>query len=548
MTYEEAIAGYEKLAEGSFMAQLHAVGSTDVGQPLHVLIIDKDGDTDLGETAEDKVVVLINNGIHPGEPCGIDASFKLATNLLSRDKKWEKLLNKTRVCIIPVYNVGGALNRGCCSRANQNGPDAYGFRGNARNLDLNRDFIKSDSQNAWAFQRIFQAVRPQVFVDTHTSNGADYQYTMTMITTQPDKATEALTTYIRDRANPEVFKRMADRGWEMTPYVNSMGRTPNSGIQDFLETPRYSTGYAALYHALGFTAETHMFKPFADRVESTYQFLWSLLELANDDRDEILRMYANARAQVRVQQEFALSWELDTTQWREIPFRGYKVDTLISEVTGQERIRYDRDRPENLTIRYFDHFKPKVTVKAPSHYIIPQGWHEVLDRLKANGVRMYALEEDEVKEVEAYHISDYDTGTRPYEGHYLHRDVEVEVISEDIQFRAGDFLIPVDQYAKRYIIETLEPQGVDSFFAWNFFDSILQQKEWFSDYVFEDKAAEMLLENPALKTEFEEKQGSDEQFAASAFYQLYWLYQHSNHYEQSFNRYPVYRFHQSSSE
>jgi hypothetical protein len=31
------------------------------------------------------------------------------------------------------------LNRNSTSRTNQNGPEEYGFRGNARNFDLNRD-------------------------------------------------------------------------------------------------------------------------------------------------------------------------------------------------------------------------------------------------------------------------------------------------------------------------------------------------------------------------------------------------------------------------
>ena len=100
------------------------------------------------------------------------------------------------IVIIPVYNVGGALNRGSYSRANQNGPEAYGFRGNARNLDLNRDFIKCDSRNARSFNRLFNQWKPDVFVDTHTSNGADYQYVMTLISTQKDRLGGALGEFL----------------------------------------------------------------------------------------------------------------------------------------------------------------------------------------------------------------------------------------------------------------------------------------------------------------------------------------------------------------
>ena len=64
---------------------------------------------------------------------------------------------------IPIYNVGGSLNRNSTSRTNQNGPKSYGFRGNARNFDLNRDFIKNDTKNAKTFAQIFHKVKPDVF-------------------------------------------------------------------------------------------------------------------------------------------------------------------------------------------------------------------------------------------------------------------------------------------------------------------------------------------------------------------------------------------------
>lgn len=540
MAYEELIRAYQDLGQVSDRCELHAVGKTDIGKPLHVLIINPDGDCGLTPNYS-KPTLLINNGIHPGEPCGIDASYKLAELLVNGGPEWDALLSKVRVAIIPVYNVGGALNRGCCSRANQNGPDAYGFRGNARNLDLNRDFIKSDSQNATAFHTIFRSLKPHVFIDTHTSNGADYQYTMTMITTQPDKASAVLGDFIREEANPAIYERMEARGWGMSPYVFSMGRTPFQGIRDYLETPRYSTGYTALFNTLGFTSETHMFKPFADRVESTFQFEWALTEWMAENSARILQLKKAADEAARTQSTFELAWELDTTLYQEIPFRGYHVDSLQSQVTGGPRIRYNRDKPRNETIRYYDHYKASVVVEAPSAYIIPQAWTEVVDRLQEAGVMMNQLATDVVKDVEAYHITDYDTGSRPYEGHYLHSDVQVESVHETVQFYQGDWLVKVNQPCNRFIVETLEPQGVDSYFAWNFFDSILQQKEWFSDYVFEDKAAAMLASDPALAAEFEAAKTSDASLSESAFGQLYWLYKHSDNYENSFNRYPIFR-------
>ena len=117
--------------------------------------------------------------------------------------------------------------------------------------------------------------------------------------------------------------------------------------------------------------------------------------------------------------------------------------------------------------------------------------------------------------VEMYYIENFETTKNPYEGHYLHYNTKVRREKQSIQFRKGDMLIKVNQKGNRYIVETLEPHAVDSYFNWNFFDGILQQKEWFSPFAFETTAQQVLKENPQLKTDFEAKQKSDTEFAAS---------------------------------
>jgi len=119
VTYDEAIQQYELLGQSNEGAFLVEYGTSDIGKPIHLFIINKGGDQDPNEFDAKKSVLFINNGIHPGEPCGVDASLKLARNLLTRNPKYTKLLDSVIVCIVPMYNVGGALNRNCCVRANQ---------------------------------------------------------------------------------------------------------------------------------------------------------------------------------------------------------------------------------------------------------------------------------------------------------------------------------------------------------------------------------------------------------------------------------------------
>ena len=177
-TYFEVIDMYSELSIMSPFVNLVEIGFSDAGYPIHEVIFSSDG-TFTAEEARDrkKKVLYINNGIHAGEPCGVDASMIFFRDLVSDPTEHESM-GELVIVAIPFYNIGGALNRNTYSRANQVGPAEHGFRGNARNLDLNRDFIKCDSKNAMTLNQSISRWRPDIFLDTHTTNGADYPYPM----------------------------------------------------------------------------------------------------------------------------------------------------------------------------------------------------------------------------------------------------------------------------------------------------------------------------------------------------------------------------------
>jgi len=542
-TWQETVDTYRNLAKMHPQTKLHEIGYSDGGKPLHLFVINKNGTLEWDQLAmQDKPILLVNNAIHPGEPCGVDASIALCQLLLDPQSKYAHLLDSAVVCILPMYNIGGALNRGCCSRANQNGPEQYGFRGNERNLDLNRDFIKCDSQNARAFNQMFSRLNPHLFVDTHTSNGADYQYTMTMISTQPDKAGPVIGSYMKNTIDPWLYNRMKERNWEMIPYVESINKIPDNGIYGFLETPRYATGYAALFNTIAYTSEAHMLKPYEDRVEATLHFLLSLLEFTNANAQEIIVNKAKADKQVQEAQQLPLRWQLDTTVYQSIEFKGYEAEYEKSEVSGALRLKYNRQKPYTKSIKLYNKHTITLSSTIPEYYIVPQAWREVLERLSLNGVEMTSFKSDTLVFAETYYIEDFSSPSQPYEGHYIHHEVACKRVLLNIHVLAGDYLISTHQAKRRYIVESLEPQGMDSFFTWNFFDSMLQQKEWFSDYVFEEEAAQMLQNDPALKSQLEELKLRDPAFAQSNWAQLYYLYQQSKNFEISMNRYPVLRY------
>ncbi|MEZ5015278.1 MAG: M14 family zinc carboxypeptidase [Chitinophagales bacterium] len=538
-TYEQVINYYaEKAAQYPFIS-MRAEGLTDAFQPLHLVLFDTEGKTSAEQArAAGKTIILINNGIHPGEPDGIDACIQF-TEAYINDTAFRAQCKDLLICIIPVYNIGGALNRGSYSRANQNGPQAYGFRGNAQNYDLNRDFMKCDSYNALAFARIFRQIDPDVFIDTHVSNGADYSYVMTIIPTQKDKLQEPLGTYLEYDMMPALYAGMEKAGFPMCPYVNEIDKTPDNGIAGFLDLARYSTGYTSLYQTIGFMPETHMLKPYEQRVASTIAFIHCCISFAAEHGEELQEKRKEAMQNIRLANTMDLNWELDMGTHYDFLFSGYAAKYKPSAVSGLDRLYYDRNEPYTKNIPVYDHYIPSKQIICPKAYIVPRAWHDVVERLGANNVRYRTLEQDSLVEVEMYHIDDVESSETPYEGHYYHKKVVVTKYSDSILFRRGDLYIDLDQPAKRYIIEALEPEAPDSFFAWGMFDAILMQKEWFSDYVFEDLAAEILEKDPALQKQLEDKRASDPAFAADAWEQLRFVYERSVYYEPTYRRYPV---------
>ena len=538
-TYFECIDFYKSLAKSFSTVKILTGDTTDAGYPLHVILFSSDKTFNPNKWHEQhKVVLLINNGIHPGEPDGIDASMMFLRDLAEGKIKAPAYVV---IAVIPVYNIGGCLNRNNFSRVNQNGPESYGFRGNAENLDLNRDFIKADSKNAFAFEKIFQQLNPDIFIDNHVSDGADYQHTLTLLTTQHNKLEGEIGDFLHDVFEPALYKSMQAKKWEMCPYVNFEESSLRNGWDAFYDPPRYSTGYAGLFETIAFMPETHMLKPYADRVKSVYAFMQTVAEEASTFSNAILAKRMASLNAIKQQKEFPLRWKVDSSKFDNIDFKGYDTSMKISEVTGLPRYYYDHSKPFEKQIKFYNYFSPSVSTQKPKAYVIPRGWHEVIDRLKLNAVIMHQLKNDTTINVEYYLVTDYKSLAKAYEKHHPNYDIKTETKTGSIRFFKGDYIIYTGQFSDRYIVEALEPLADDSYFSWNFFDAVLQRKEFYSDYRWEDVAADYIKQHPEVKSELEEREKTDSVFAKSAEQQLYFVYTHSPYSEPGYMRIPVFK-------
>ncbi|TXD73218.1 hypothetical protein ESU54_08765 [Aequorivita antarctica] len=541
-TYNEVIAFYLVLEKEFPSLSVYEIGQTDSGFPLHLVVFNpqkkNQKKTDKAFSKNGKNVLLINNGIHPGEPDGIDA-----TMLLFRDYAENKIPTpkNTIIATIPIYNIGGALNRNSTSRTNQNGPEEYGFRGNARNYDLNRDFIKSDSKNAHAFAEIFHWLNPDLFIDNHVSNGADYQYVLTHLFTQHNKLGGELGNYLHTSLMPQLEDSLHQKNWDITPYVNVFNEVPEKGFDQFMDSPRYSTGYTSLFNTLGMMVETHMLKPYKQRVDGTYELMKTFINIADADADKIKTLRRNLFEKNKIGSYYPISWEVDSSKTSILKFKGFEGKMVPSAITGAERLKYFRDKPFIKDITYYNYYKATDSVSIPSAYIVPKGYWNVIELLKLNNIEFNEFKNDTTISAEVYSIKSFETVKNPFEGHYLHYKTEVAKKTENVSVKSGDILVKTKQPGVRYLLETLEPSAPDSFFNWNFFDAILQQKEGFSPYVWEDMAEKFLNENPEIKREFENKKHNEPVFAKNWYLQLDWIHKQSPYYEKSHLRYPIVR-------
>jgi len=503
-TWADCIAWYEALArQYPAVLRFEKIGVSDAGVPIHAGVVSSDGVFDREAIkAAGRAIFFNNNGIHPGEPEGVDGCMALVRDFCLEPERLTAL-GTTVFLFVPLYNVDGAFNRANTSRVNQDGPEQFGFRGNSRHLDLNRDFVKCDTLTARVFNELFTAWDPDVMVDTHTSNGADYSYTMTLIHTQADKLGGGLGEFLRADMLPAMYAGMEARGWPTCPYVNPVQDSPDHGIAEFLETARFSTGYAALHHTIGFMPETHMLKPFKDRYESMRALVDVALAFTVQNAARIQQLRRAAKEAGRTRAEWPVRWKMDEANPSSFRFKGYEARYKKSALGDYARLYYDRSSVWERDIAYYNSFPVEQAVPAPQAYVVPQQWREAIERLQWNGVRMERVEADRVQHVAYYHIDWVTSRPTAYEGHMFHDDVVLERRHGSVQLRAGDYLVPLDQDNARYAVETLEPLAHDSFFRWGFFNSVLEKKEAYSEYVFEDEAEKLLVQEPALAAKFE---------------------------------------------
>src|SRR2546421_4641918 len=543
--YDETVAYCRKLAAASPLVRYMEFGHSGEGRALP-LVVAAQGDTFTPEAAHraGKVVVLIQANIHAGETDGKDAGLALLRDIVIT-KTRAGLLDHTAVLFIPIYNLDGHERRSPYNRINQNGPAEMGWRANATNLNLNRDYMKADAPETRAWLRLWNEWQPDLFIDCHVTDGADFRYDVTYQYEAGENVPAPLREWWRTAYEGRIVPAAEAAGRLFSTYlVFRDNRDPqHKGVEGFIGTPRFATGYTPLRNRPGLLIETHMLKDYRTRVLGTYDLLRAALEEVNHDPEGLLRADHAADEQVtnegrRYDPTRKVALRLAFTD-KSVPrlIKGIEFHTELSDVSGALRVVYGT-KPFDYTVPFFNETHAVVSVAPPLYYIIPPQWTSVIDVLAAHGLRMQRLAEPLTVDVESYRFSEVKWGNSSFEGRVVVAQKN-QVISERRTYRAGSVVVSLAQPAARVALNLLEPDAPDSFVAWVCFNSVFEQEEYGEDYVLEKLAREMLAHDEKLRQEFEQRVANDPKFAASAQERLRFFHERSPYWDRQLNLYPV---------
>ena len=544
-SYADTLAYLHRLADAApGTLRVETFGTTPEGRPMTVVVAAKDGDlTPERARAAGKPVVLLQAGIHPGEIEGKDAGLMLLRDFAVTGRL-PHLLDHAVLVFIPVYSVDGHENSGPYFRINQNGPEEMGFRGQSQYLNLNRDYVKAEAPETRAWLALWNTWHPDLLVDIHTTDGADYQYDLTWYAEDAHKLPPSIAAWQQAAYDGDVMPRYEKLGHLASAYLEFKdGRDITKGIANFGSGPRFSTGYAAIRNRAGLLIETHMLKPYEVRVRGTYDVVRSVMAHVNADPASLRRASTDADAWAASQagKSLPVTFKEDPVP-KPVTLKGFAFTQTKSDISGDTWVRYDPKVKKDYAIQSWIGLLPDVSAPIPSAWAIPAQWTTLIDRLDAHGIPYTRTKAAARVTVTHDVLTHPQWAEKPFEGHHLLKDVDVASSTEDVELPAGTVIVRADNADAMVALNLLDARAPDSLLRWGYLDAIFEPKEYGEPRVVEALARKMIAEHPALKDEFDARLKSDPAFAASPRARLAFFFERSPWYTaQKVGDYPVMR-------
>ncbi|MFL6619715.1 MAG: M14 family metallopeptidase [Povalibacter sp.] len=520
-------------------------GRSPEGRTMWALAASADGTLD-AQTARSRQrpVALMQGGIHAGEIDGKDAGF-LALREMLEGRAAKNSLSTVTFVFVPVFSVDGHERFGKWNRPNQVGPEEMGWRTNAQNLNLNRDYTKADAPEMQAMLRLLNEWDPVLYVDLHVTDGAEFEHDVSY-NVAPTRAGDPDLVRNASGLLDEMMKRATAAGSLPVDFYPSLIRDddPQSGFAVAIGPARFSHYYWARRNRIGVLVETHSWKDYPTRVRITRNAIVHMMEVASTQGGEWRRaaQAADERASHLGGSSVPLVYD-NTDHKRTIEFRGYEYTREPSAISGTLVTRYNNKKSQIWRIPLFDQVKPAVSAVAPrGGYIVPAAYAQFMqEKLKLHAIDAIVVSAAHpAANVESFRATSVKNSQSTFEGHTT-ATLAGEWKRESRDVPAGSLFVPIAKARSQLAMTLLEPNDPDSFVSWGFFNTSFEQKEYMEAYVAEAVAEEMLKKDPAVKKEFERRLAEDLAFASSPTARLNFFYQRSSSWDERLNLYPVYR-------
>lgn len=534
--YATTLEFLRRLDRASSLVSMREIGRSAGGRPLMLVIATRDPRHDFDSLRRSpRARVLAQAGIHAGEVDGKDAVLLLLRDIVTGRRS--DVLDRATLLFVPVFNPDGHERVSHSGRVNQRGPENAGWRTNGRNLNLNRDYAKLAAPETRALVDLLAAVDPDLYLDLHVTDGMDHQYDVTYGSNVHEPWSPAIAAWLGGEYRRTVDAGLTEAGHAPGQfYLERNPRDPAAGMVHPRMTARLSNGYGDLRHVPSVLLEMHSLKPYKRRVLGTYAFVEQSLLAAGRDVEVLRRAIREDRA--RRAESLPVAFALQAQPARELEFLGIAHETFDSPITGIREVRW-LGTPVTQRVPVFS-FESTVTVRRPAAYWIPPAWADVAARLREHGIRVEKTTSAVTRPLRFYRLQTPKLDTAPSEGRVPVTVEGVELLTREVEWPAGSFRVSSDQPLGDLAMVLLEPQSVDSYFAWGYLHEILQRTEYAENYVMEPLAHRMLDLDPALRAAWKEAL-RDPAFAANPEQRLEWFYRRSGLADPQHLLYPVAR-------
>ena len=537
-SYAETVAWLKKLTAAAPDLRMISIGRSPEGRDIWMVLASHDRlFTPEALARTGKPLLFAQGGIHAGEIDGKDAALMLLRDLTVGSRR--DLLDRVNLAIVPIFNVDGHERTSRFGRINQRGPESIGWRTNARNLNLNRDYTKLDTDEVRGMVSALDHWKPDLYVDLHVTDGLDYQYDITFGWNETTGYSPEIARWLGTNFRPALMRDLRHMGHIPGPLIFPAGDDLTRGLTVANYPPRFSHGYGDARHMATVLVENHSLKPYEQRVLGTRVLLESAMETLGREGNT-LRQASHADSDLHPD-PIPLDWSEPKSGAvpETLEFLGIESRSSASAISGATRIEFF-GRPATLRLPVLRQSEVRARVSRPKAYWVPAAWSDIVERLTIHGIRVERTAVPRDLDVEMYRITEPKLATDAVEGRVrLSGKTTVEKRRE--HFTVGSYRVPLNQPLGELAAILLEPSSPDSFFQWGFFHQILQRTEYVEGYIVEPMAEQMMAANPALRAEFERRVAGDEAFRKNPEARLRFFYERTPYFDQRWRLYPIAR-------